>query len=57
MEKLKSTGVEPPGVSKGVPWPGVADGVIEGVAKPILGVIDGVPAVGVSSQRDRLNIQ
>lgn len=51
-------GVEPPGVSIGVDWPGVADGVMLGVMLGVMpsdGVIedDGVALEGVSSQRDR----
>lgn len=52
---FKPTGVDPPGVNNGVAWPGVADGVIDGVAIPLMfGVIEGVAAVGVSSHRERL---
>lgn len=48
-------GVDPPGVNKGVAFPGVdiECGVMLGVIAPAPdGVIDGVAADGVSSQRD-----
>lgn len=48
-------GVEPPGVSSGVAWPGVdiECGVMLGVIEAPDGVIVGVATDGVSSQRDR----
>lgn len=53
---LDPIGVDPPGVNRGVACPGVVIecGVIDGVIAALPdGVIDGVPADGVSSQRDR----
>lgn len=48
-------GVDPPGVNKGVPCPGVVIecGVMLGVIEAPDGVIDGVAADGVSSHRER----